>query len=90
MTFDKLTLAIPAHWLCPIMYGDFTGLEDDDYEKFNKWLNDMTSEFGELAICRISDGTDFVRYHDAADYGVLACDCHDVDFVFHPVECAPA
>jgi hypothetical protein len=29
----------------------------------------------------IKDETYFARYHDAAEYGVLACDCYDVELL---------
>ena len=32
-------------------------------------------------IGRIKDQTYFARYHDAAEYGVLACDCYDIEFL---------
>jgi hypothetical protein len=30
----------------------------------------------------ISEEAHFARYHDAAEYGVLACMCHDVVLMF--------
>jgi hypothetical protein len=32
-------------------------------------------------IGTIKDETYFARYHDAAEYGVLACDCYDVEML---------
>ena len=87
MTFDKLTLAVPAHWICPIAYGDTTGLDDKEDTAFNKWIDDMYREFGPITLGEVSETTHFARYHDAAEYGVLACDCHDVTFVFNRIPC---
>ena len=86
-TFDSLVLSIPAHWLCPILYGDTTGLDDAEDRAFGRWLTDMLAEFGETHIGTIKNESHFARYHDAADYGVLACDCYDVEFMFRPAEC---
>ena len=84
MTFDTLTLAVPAHWLCPIAYGDTTGLDDAEVTAFERWMDDMTREFGQITLGDISPCEHFARYHDAAEYGVLACDCVDVTFMFSP------
>jgi hypothetical protein len=81
MTFDTLTLAVPAHWLCPIAYGDTTGLDDAEDRAFNRWLADIVREFGPITVGDVSDEPHFARYHDAAEYGVLACDCLDVTFM---------
>ena len=87
MTFDKLTLAVPSHWLCPIAYGDTTALDDAETTAFARWIDDMTREFGPIMLGNVSDDPYFARYHDAAEYGVLACDCVDVTFMFRPTEC---
>lgn len=84
MTFDTLTLAVPAHWLCPVANGDVTGLDDTEAAAFDRWNDDMTREFGPVIMGDVSDDPYFARYHDAAEYGVLACDCHDVTFMLTP------
>ena len=90
MTFDKLTLAIPAHWFTAIAYGDCSGMDDSETGSFERWLDDMTREFGPITIGSINTNSYFARYHDAAEYGVLACECCDVDFLFNPVICHAA
>lgn len=83
---DPLTLALPAHWLPALVNDDTTGLEDREAAAFSRWLYDTTTEFGYPVVGAISEGTHFARYHDAAEYGVLACDCHDVDLYFYQEE----
>ena len=85
MTFDTLTLAVPAHWLCPIAYGDTNDLDPRESRAFNRWLADIVRDVGHgtmPALGDVSDEPHFARYHDAAEYGVLACDCLDVTFMF--------
>ena len=41
----------------------------------------MEREFGAFSMGDVSETPSFARYHDAAEYGVLACDCHDVTFI---------
>lgn len=79
--FETITLSLPAHWLCPVLYGDTTGLDDKEERAFARWLDDIIRDVGHGTlpmIGTINDNPYFARYHDAADYGVLACDCYDV------------
>ena len=81
MTFETLELAIPSHWICPIAYGDTTGLDDAEERAFGRWLDDHIREFGPITLGDVAGESHFARYHDAAEYGVLACDCLDVTFM---------
>ena len=83
-SFEKITLSLPAHWICPVLYGDTTGLDDREERAFNRWLDDTITNIGHgqlPLIGTIKDETYFARYHDAAEYGVLACDCYDVEML---------
>ena len=62
---------LPAHWAPALVNGDFTGLDDDDEEKL---LLVVAGENLPDPI-EVSEETEFLRYHDAKPYGVLACDC---------------
>ncbi len=90
MTFDTLTLAIPAHWLSGLVNGDTSGLDDTDDAALGLWICDTMRELGEFHVGHISDEAHFARYHDAVEYGVLACDCHDVTLCFKPIEALEA
>lgn len=85
-TFDTLTLAVPAHWLPAIVNGDTTNLDDTEDAAVGRWLCDTLRDLGEFHVGDISPESHFARYHDAAEYGVLACDCHDVTLCFKPIE----
>ena len=83
-TFESVTLSLPAHWLCPVLYGDTTGLDDVEERAFNRWLDDTIADVGHgqlPMVGTIKAETYFARYHDAAEYGVLACDCCDVELL---------
>jgi hypothetical protein len=46
--------------------------------------HDTIEEIGhghDLFVGTIDDNPYFARYHDAAEYGVLACDCYDVELL---------
>ena len=40
MKLESITLSLPAHWICPVLYGDTTGLDDKEDRAFNRWLAD--------------------------------------------------
>ena len=80
--FETLTLSLPAHWLPAIVNDDPTGLDDTEYTAFQRWVRDTFKDLGLFHVGTIADDTHFARYHDAAEYGVLACDCYDVDLCF--------
>ena len=79
---EPLTLALPAHWLPAIVNDDTTGLDDTEAAAFSRWLYDTTIEFGYPVVSDVASDAHFARYHDAAEYGVLACMCHDVALLF--------
>ena len=82
--FDSITLTLPAHWIVPVLYGDLTPLDEEEATAFNRWLADTIENIGHGTcplIGTIKDETHFARYHDAAEYGVLACDCYDVEML---------
>jgi hypothetical protein len=78
--FDELTLSLPAHWIGAIFYGDTSDLDGDEVKIFQRWLSDFLWNFGPTHIGDVSSGAHFARYHDAAEYGVQACSCHDITF----------
>jgi hypothetical protein len=80
--FDTLTLALPAHWLPVLVNDDPSGLDDTEYAAYRRWLADTWADCGAFHVGYVPDDTFFARYHDAADYGVLACNCVDVELVF--------
>jgi hypothetical protein len=70
------TYTLPAHWAPALVNGDFTGMEEDDEEALMRViagenLPDPVS---------VSDSSEFLTYHDARPYGVLACDCLEYTF----------
>lgn len=82
--FERVTLSLPAHWIVPVLYGDLTPLDEREATAFSRWLADTIEHIGHgqvPLIGTIKDETYFARYHDAAEYGVLACDCYDVEML---------
>jgi len=90
--FESITLALPAHWLAPVLYGDTDNLDPCEERAFGRWLKDTIEDVGHgklPLVGAIKDDTYFARYHDAAEYGVLACDCYDVELLVEVVSQEP-
>ena len=90
--FETITLSLPAHWIAPVLFGDLSALPHSEAVSFSKWLKDTIEDVGHgklPTVGTIHDQTYFARYHDAAEYGVLACDCYDVDLLVEVVREEP-
>jgi hypothetical protein len=74
------TLMLPTHWASPLVNGDETGLEDEDQAQLDAFVNDMVRTYGSCHCVDVSEDTEFMRWHDAAQYGVLACDVAEFTF----------
>ena len=71
---------LPTELASLFINGDWSivdNLDDDLYEEaINAFLLEL--DFDGLSIVSMVDNTDrFVKYHDMADHGVLACNCSD-------------
>lgn len=71
-----LELELPRDWACALVNGDESGLEDDDQSALDMFVDWMIAKYGQCWCVNVSDddGGDFRRYHDATEFGVLACD----------------
>ena len=67
------TFLLPTHWAVPFINNDWTGIEDDlEEEAMMSFLaNEVTGKF----CVDVAEETEFAKYHDAADYGVLPSTC---------------
>lgn len=74
MTIKLETFDLPAHWASYFINGDETGYDGDDLQAMREIERDMVSWYGQCHCLTVDgDGDDFRRYHDATNYGVLAC-----------------
>lgn len=66
------TFTLPNHWAAPLINDDWTGIEDHEEEKcILQFLSDNPG----LICIDVAEDSSFIKYHDAADYGVLPSDC---------------
>jgi hypothetical protein len=71
-----ISLDLPAFWGSSLINGDDSGLEEAEQEQLDAWLQDNPT----LSCIDVSEETFFSKYHDAAEYGVLPCDCSEFTF----------
>lgn len=71
-----ITYTLPEFWASALINDDATGLSDEEHEQLNEWLLAYAPGF----CVSVSDDREFTRWHDARDYGVLACDCLEFTF----------
>lgn len=76
--FEPLTLSLPSHWLLALEYDDTSCMSRTETEAFARWRRDTINDLGTWWHTSIGEDEFFARYHDATEYGVPACMCHDV------------
>jgi hypothetical protein len=71
---------LPTFWATALFYDDRTGLDDEDGAALDAFLAGNPT----LSCVDMDDNIGFTRWHDAARYGVLACDCATFTFYKTP------
>ena len=80
MTKTKLateSAVLPTHWASYLLNGDATSfsLNDDGGDAEIALIDQVLDDLGFGSPVSCSNESDFVKYHDAHYYGVLAGDC---------------
>jgi hypothetical protein len=70
------TYTLPDFWASALINDDASGLTDEEHEQLNDWLEDYKPGF----CVNVSEDTQFTKWHDARDAGVLACNCLEFTF----------
>lgn len=65
---------LPLFWAPALINGDFDGYTTEELVALERFCDDMVSRHGRCWAIDVGDDTWFSRWHDAAHYGVLACD----------------
>jgi hypothetical protein len=75
---EFLTCWLPDHWASALFYDDFSGLESEELDKLEAFIEGEGLSFP-VGFEDEQEGQEvspsFMKYHDAQPYGVLACDC---------------
>lgn len=82
MQFTEHLYCLPSHWASYLINGDASSfsLYDDGDEQLET-IDRIIADIGHGDPVAVSDESCFITYHDAHDYGVLACDCLEYTFI---------
>ena len=83
------SLHLPNFWGSALVIGDYSGLEKEDMKELNLfmeyWKDDL--DFGLIDVPSDENAcieSHFMTYHDAKQFGVLACDCWEYKILIKP------
>ena len=88
-TIQTHSLHLPDFWASALINNDYSGLEPEDEKELNDfieyWKDDIYINTANIP----SDEnayfeSHFMKYHDASNLGVLACDCCEYIFEINP------
>ena len=83
------SLHLPNFWGSALVNEDYSGLEEEEIKELNLfmeyWKDDL--DFGLVDVPADRNAyisSSFMTYHDAKDFGVLACDCWEYKILIKP------
>ena len=71
---NTVTGTAPSHWASYFINGDPSGMTDGEIEQADKFQSWLCGTEGYIVDC--SNQSEFITYHDARRFGVLAADCY--------------
>jgi hypothetical protein len=75
------TYEVPESWACALLYGDESGMDQEECDALAQWLKEE-SRGGLFECIDIESGDgDFRRFHDAARFYPFACNV--ARYTFH-------
>lgn len=77
---DTVVLKLPVFWASALVNSDESGMQDSEIEQLNQFVYDFCEQFGSCHCIDVSEDTEFMIYHDAIQYGILACDVAEFTF----------
>ena len=79
---ESITYQLPSHWASYLINGDASSFELwDDGEAELAIIDRLLADIGLGDPVDVSEESDFMTYHDARSYGVLASDCSTYTFL---------
>ena len=83
------SLHLPDFWGSALVNNDYSGLELEDESKLNLFIEYWQDDLDFSVIDVPSDEnacieSHFMTYHDAKQFGVLACDCWEYKILIKP------
>ena len=78
---ETVTLELPNFWATALFYDDTSSFEYEDEKPFQEFCQWMIKNYGTSEPVDMVEGGHFMTYHDAKQFGVLACDVHKYTFI---------
>lgn len=74
------TFELPCDWAAALINDDLSGLEPDDCEALDRFVDWVNEEYGGVWCVGVADDIYFSNIHDATSFGVGPCDCSVFSF----------
>jgi hypothetical protein len=69
-----IEVIVPAHWACPLLYGDYTGLFDNECREIKSYLANIRALHNAHVDCvDIAEGDQFAWRNDVNNLGGPTC-----------------
>lgn len=78
---ETITLNLPDFWATALFYDDVSGFEYEDEKPFQDFCLWMQKHYGTSEPVDMDEEPSFSKYHDATQFGVLACNVHKYTFI---------
>jgi len=78
---ETITLNLPDFWATALFYDDVSGFEYEDEKQFQEFCQWMQKHYGTSEPVDMDEEPSFLKYHDATQFGVLACNVHEYTFI---------
>ena len=75
-----ITLRLPDFWATALFNDDTSGFEYEDEKPFQEFCEWMVKNYGTSEPVAMLEDPHFMKYHDASQFGVLACNVHEYTF----------
>ena len=88
-TIQNYKLHLPNFWASALINSDYSGLEPEDEKELNDFIEHWQDDLILVSANIESDEnayfeSHFMKYHDASNLGVLACNCCEYTFEINP------
>ena len=78
---NTVTLTLPQHWMAALINSDLSGYDDEEIDQLELFTDFMLKTYGNaIPLDYDTDSDNFMTWHDAREFGVLACDVYEVTF----------
>ena len=78
---ETVTLELPDFWATALFYDDTSGFEYEDEKAFHDFCHWAVENYGTSEPVDMEEDGNFMTYHDAKQFGVLACNVHRYTFI---------